>query len=156
MAVFWDVEPTIWHLGLSNVYPHFMAIFMGKMNPSSPIMMSDAKTAIDFIRTIMDGTSKNQILSRGNGDVSSGSLLHSYWKWCIYKLFTYSPWWFSIAMLHYQRVSSSTIAKRRMFTSKRMWGAGIQSNSENRNKVGHLANRKGEDTQETSLRKQKT
>ena len=35
-----------------------MAIFMGKMNPSSPIIMSDAKTAIDFIRTIMDGTSK--------------------------------------------------------------------------------------------------
>ena len=30
---------------------------------------------------------------------------HSYWKWPIYSWFTYCKWWFSIAMLVYQRVS---------------------------------------------------
>lgn len=33
------------------------------------------------------------------------AIWHSYWKWPIYRGFTYSKWWFSIAMLNDQRVS---------------------------------------------------
>ena len=36
--------------------------------------------------------------------IPSGNLLHSYWKWPIFRWFTYETWWFSIAMLVYQRV----------------------------------------------------
>ena len=31
------------------------------------------------------------------------------WKWPIYRWFTYKKWWFSIAMLNYQRVSGRII-----------------------------------------------
>ena len=34
----------------------------------------------------------------------SGDLRVCYWKWSIYRSFTYSKWWFSIVMLVYQRV----------------------------------------------------
>ena len=36
--------------------------------------------------------------------IPSGNLLRSYWKWSIYSWFSYYNWWFSIAMLNYQRV----------------------------------------------------
>ena len=34
--------------------------------------------------------------------------IHSYWKWPIYSGFTHWKWWFSIAMLVYQRVAKKT------------------------------------------------
>ena len=37
---------------------------------------------------------------------------HSYWKWLINSWFTYSKWWFSIAMLVYQRVNRLVRTKK--------------------------------------------
>ena len=46
---------------------------------------------------------KNTLSSRRKA-LPSGNLTVSYWKHTIYSWFTYSKWWFSIAMLVYQRV----------------------------------------------------
>ena len=40
-------------------------------------------------------------------DISSGNLLHSYWKWPLivsFPIFSHENWWFSIVMLIYRRV----------------------------------------------------
>ena len=46
---------------------------------------------------------KNTLSSRRKA-LPSGNLTVCYWKLPIYSWFTYSKWWFSIAMLVYQRV----------------------------------------------------
>ena len=37
--------------------------------------------------------------------ISSGNDSHNYWKWPIYSGFSHWTWWFSTAMLNYQRVT---------------------------------------------------
>ena len=53
------------------------------------------------VRSNKAKTQKPWYVLMGNGSYPLANK-HSYWKWPIYSWFTYSRWWFSIAMLVYQ------------------------------------------------------
>ena len=60
--------------------------------------------SVTWLPALRRGSSGRIIIERSS-IVPSGNLLHSYWKWPIYSRFSHWKWWFSIAMLVYQRVS---------------------------------------------------
>ena len=81
--------------------PQRLVIWSGKLHHSE----GDTRAFLVLPKSSGDGAHFDDFswLKSNSLQIYPLVIQHSYWKWPIYRLFTYWTWWFSIAMLNYQR-----------------------------------------------------